>query len=214
TDLTVLNPVPQFQSMIDNFVRGIYTNREASPITYVNRAGNTKFLLLHAINDEMVPFPIHGTPFYEKLFGWAPSSVQKKWYTTGGHGFFARNAPDYPDIIRTISMFLRGVQTSTPAPTAALTINGVTNGTFNVGDTVTFAWNSTNATSWNSTYTATGCTNTTLNGTFPWSANSQSGGTTGIIDVSMAGCSYTMTYYATGPGGSTSASVRGNVRAL
>ncbi len=94
-------------------------------------------------------------------------------------------------------------------PTASLTVNGVHNLTVNPGDAYSFAWNSTNGTSFSSVYStnsvacaqAAGATgNQTTN--IPWIADTANGSAGPYTaPTSQAGCTYTVTYEVSGPGG-------------
>ena len=104
-----------------------------------------------------------------------------------------------------------GSGSNSPAPTATLLTNGrVTSSsnpvTVNVGDIIRFQWSSTNGTSYYSTYY-----DTRSGVTAPWGPDTASGDSSGPIDQSQAGAHYTLIYYVSGPGGSTSATAYVNV---
>lgn len=101
------------QGMADDFLHGKSAG-EASPLTYADSPNGLKYLLVHAKDDELVPFGSQATPFADKLSSWNPP-VQKKWYDTGGHLFaFGRSASRYDDTIATISTFLSGGDPQAP----------------------------------------------------------------------------------------------------
>ena len=77
-----------------------------------------------------------------------------------------------------------------PAPTASLTVNGSHSATFIAGDTVAYAWASTNADKFTSSY-ASKC------GNGAWIANSSKGTLNSVIAVAQTGCTYTITYTVT-----------------
>lgn len=101
-------------------------------------------------------------------------------------------------------------QTTSSVPTATLTESDpylyetdLTNLTVNPGDTVTNSWSSTNAKSWTSTYTASGCSNASLNTASPkqWYDNAGNPANTQSDSYSasalpFAGCTIDVTYTA------------------
>lgn len=106
---------------------------------------------------------------------------------------------------------------STPVAKALLVFNNVTALTVNTTDTINWGWNSQNTTTFGSTYTVSGCTTksaasgaklwSTVDGTYPWNASTASG-TDNTSASDYAGCSFVMTYNASGANGSVSAVAR------
>lgn len=93
-------------------------------------------------------------------------------------------------------------QSMPPAPTATVTLNGLTNLTVDPSTPVTAVWSSTNATSWNATYTASGCSNSTLDATNAnWTVADNAAGTGGGDISGWAGCTINYTYTATNSAG-------------
>ena len=76
--------------------------------------------------------------------------------------------------------------------TATLTVDGQSSHTYNVGDTIHYAWNSSNADTFSSTYTSTNCGG--ISGA--WIANTANGTYDAPIPSSFAGCVITVTYKA------------------
>ena len=95
----------------------------------------------------------------------------------------------YDGTIRSTYYFTANFIFSGP-PTASFTANGSHSITVNVGDSISYAWSSTNADKFSSTYTSDKC------GSGAWSASSVSGATSGIIGSAQAGCTYALTYNA------------------
>ena len=92
-------------------------------------------------------------------------------------------------------------------PTATLTANGSSDITVNVGDTIRYAWSSTNGSSATSTVTDNGV------GPYAWTTSSLSGSATGGIGSWQAGHTYVITYKVIGASGATaSASITVRVR--
>lgn len=79
-------------------------------------------------------------------------------------------------------------------PTATLTANGSHGITVNVGDTINYAWTSSNANTWSSNASAFPASCPAQG---PWVANSNAGSTSGTVIASQSGCVYTITYTAT-----------------
>ncbi|HEY4516903.1 MAG TPA: hypothetical protein VJG64_03055 [Candidatus Paceibacterota bacterium] len=99
-----------------------------------------------------------------------------------------------------------------PPPTATLTSNGSTDLTVNVGDTLNHVWSSTGGSSYSSAYT--GSPSSCGSGTWI-TGNTASGSPPGaVVAAGSSGCTYTVTYTVTGPGGSTAATLYVRVRAL
>jgi len=96
----------------------------------------------------------------------------------------------YDGTIRSTYYFTANFIFSGP-PTASFTANGSHSITVNVGDSISYAWSSTNADKFSSTYTSDKC------GSGAWSASSVSGATSGIIGSAQAGCTYTLVYNVT-----------------
>lgn len=92
--------------MANNFLNGA-SAVDASPITYASNKNSARYLLLHAQDDELVSFSSQAEPFYNALLASNPSTVQAKWYASGGHLFaFDSNTPTYHDVITVIRTFL------------------------------------------------------------------------------------------------------------
>ena len=80
-----------------------------------------------------------------------------------------------------------------PSPTASLTANGSHSITVYPGDTVTYAWSSTNADKFSSNFTSTPASC----GSGPWNLTTANGTQFGPITSASVGCTYTMNYTAT-----------------
>src|SRR3989344_4681520 len=93
--------------------------------------------------------------------------------------------------------------TSQNAPTATLTANGQTNLTINPGDTITYAWGSTNGVSSSASFTTdTPACGATTNGPFNWTLPQGLSGSTPFTPGSCSnGHTYTFTYTAVNESG-------------
>ncbi len=99
-------------------------------------------------------------------------------------------------------------QTTTAVPTVTLTANKVTSLSIAPTGSVTFEWNSSNATSYSSSYSARGCSNSAMNATnAPWELNTASGSTPAGNLPAWAGCLFTGTYIASNTAGSAGVTV-------
>jgi hypothetical protein len=81
--------------------------------------------------------------------------------------------------------------------------------TISAGETIDYAWASTNGLSYSSSYTNT-CSPGSVGA---WSANTANGNSSGVIAASQAGCTYVITYRVTGSGGIAQSDLTVRVRA-
>ncbi len=88
-------------------------------------------------------------------------------------------------------------------PVANLTVNGVHDVTVNVGDTLNYTWSASGGTSdtWGSNFTTSAaCPGGP--GPTPWTATNGGGTSNGnVVPAAQAGCTYTINYTVSGPGG-------------
>lgn len=84
---------------------------------------------------------------------------------------------------------------STSAPTATMTVNGVTNLNVKVGDKVNIAWSSTNANNFLTAYSTTGCSDSTRNKKDE-NEDTASGSKSPTILAEYLGCTMSVTYTA------------------
>lgn len=94
------------RTMANNFLNGA-SAVEASPITYAGNRNSSRFLLLQTQDDELVSFGGQAEPFYSALLASNPSTVQAKWYASGGHLFaYSVGTATYRDVVNRIQAFL------------------------------------------------------------------------------------------------------------
>ena len=84
-----------------------------------------------------------------------------------------------------------------PAPAALLTVQGVHNYAFDIGDTVTYRWNSSNADIFQATYTSNNTTACGPGGDWSVANNSRSGFVSSTMQPGAAGCYWTVVYKVT-----------------
>jgi hypothetical protein len=111
-----------------------------------------------------------------------------QWWCNGSNGGTNAQCTEY--------------KTAVSLPTASITVNGSHNPiTVPVGTALNYVWSSSNGTSYAATYSASGCTNTSMNttgATWAFAANSSGGTARDLLTSLRAGCALTIQYVVFG----------------
>jgi len=124
---------------------------------------------------------------------------------TGGHTYTYTYTVTGTDGTTAVATLKVHIKAASAAPTAAITANGSTNLTVNVGDTIGYAWSGTNGASAKATYAidSTACGDSTTTAA-PWGYGNTLSGSYYVVAASCtAGHTYTYTYTVTGTDGTT-----------